>query len=167
MPLFDQSGKEVIAFTSRDTDAPKRYQHWQESFDKSRYLYGLHLAKDAIRRTDKAIIVEGQFDTMCLHTYGFDMTVGLCGHALTIMHVTLLARYCSEIYLLLDPDDAGNSALEHAKSLYKEYDLRECGLTFVPVRLPNKTDPDDYVRQQGSSALVNLLKDAKQKASND
>lgn len=162
MPLFDPSGTDIVAFTTRDPKAPKQYQHWHETFEKSRYLYGTHIAKEAIRRQDKVIVVEGQFDTMCLHSYGFHMTVGLCGHALSIMHVTLLARYCSEVYLMLDPDGAGGSAMDAAMELYKKYELRKCDMFFIPVKLPDGLDPDDFVMKFGSDALVNLLKKSKQ-----
>jgi DNA primase len=163
MPLFDATGTEVVAFTSRDPNAPKRFQHWHEQFEKSRYLYGFHLAKDAIRRRNKAILVEGQFDTMCLHTYGFDVTVGLCGHSLSIMQVNQLVRYCSEIYLLLDPDGAGGDAIASAMELYEKYDLVDCGVLFVPVFLPDGLDPDDFVMKKGTNALVELLRESKQR----
>jgi DNA primase len=149
MPLFDAYG-EVVAITTRNPWAEKRWQHWHESFDKSSYLFGLNVAKDHIRRTDKAIVVEGQFDTACCHTFGFNMTVGVLGSALSILHVIQLARYCSEVYLLMDPDPSGEECVERAMETYATHCLAGYGVKFFPLRLPPDIDPDDFLgRAQG------------------
>ena len=167
MPLFDSYG-EVIAITSRNPWIEKRWQHWHESFDKSEWLYGLDVAKEHIRRTDKAIIVEGQFDTLVSHTFGFNMAVGMLGSALSIVQVAQLARYCSEVYLLFDPDLAGEDCVDRAKEMYKTYRLDGYRILFIPVALPKNPDldPDDFLKQYGSQALVNLLRKSKEKVVN-
>jgi DNA primase len=167
MPIFDAYGENVVAFSSRDTEAPKRYQHWHEQFDKTNHLFGLNVAKPHIKRTKKAIVVEGQFDVTYLHTAGFKMTVGLCGSAFSIMHVALLSRYCSEIFIIMDPDTSGDSAVERAAVMYEQYNLGLHNLVFIPVSLPsepNKLDPDDFVYQNGPQALINILRADKENA---
>ncbi len=165
MPCFDAHDN-LVAFSTRDWEAPKRYQHWHESFDKSSYLFGLNVAKKAIRWADKAIVVEGQFDVTCLHSYGLSMTVGLFGTNLSIMHIALLARYCSEIYVVLDPPEtkedgninrAGEAATIAAMKMYHEYCLGTYGIHFVPVMLPEELDPDDFVFKYGKAAMTRIL----------
>lgn len=163
MPLFDPYG-EIVAFTSRDPEAPKKYQHWHESFDKGSYLYGLNKAKRSIRKWDKAIIVEGQFDVACMHSYGFDMTVGVLGTSLSIMHISQLSRYCSELYLLFDPDDSGQKSVTRALEMYHQYCLSMYGMHFIPVSIP--ADPDDFVVEHGQQALISLMKQQKEKVLN-
>ena len=165
MPLFSPYG-EIVAFTSRNPNAPKRYQHWHESFDKTNYLYGLDVAKDHIRKWKKAIIVEGQFDTAYLHTAGFNMTVGLCGTAFSVMHAAILGRYCSEIYLLLDPDESGDNCVIRAKNIEREYHLNKCGMNILVLRLPPAKDPDDFVYENGQQALIKLMRDCKERNTN-
>ncbi len=163
MPLFNSEG-ELVVFTTRQPDAPKRFQHWHESFDKGSYVYGLDIAKEAIRKWDKAIAVEGQFDVGCLHSYGFNMTVGVLGTSLSIMHVAQLARFCSEIYLLFDGDDAGQKSVDRAMELHNQYCLDMYGIHFIPV--PISGDPDDFVVENGQKALVELMKMQKEKILN-
>lgn len=161
MPCCDAYG-ELVAFSTRDFEAPKKYQHFHESFDKSNYLYGLHIAKEHIRANDKAIVVEGQFDVKCLHSFNLKMTVGLFGTNLSIMHIALLARYCSEVYILLDPVVSGTVATEKIMQMYREYCLATYGLHFFPVKLPEELDPDDFVFKYGRNSLVNILHKKKQ-----
>lgn len=166
MPLMDAYGEEVVSFTTRNPWTDKSFQHWHEPYDKSRYLYGLDVAKSSIIKQDKVIVVEGQFDTMVLHSYGFGMTVALCGTSISVTQIALLARYCSEIYLIFDPDEAGDGCIRRAFEIYKRYMLDTWGLLFVPVKLPKDTDPDDYVIKYGSDKLVALLRESKEKVIN-
>ena len=159
MPLFN-SYNDLIAMTTRDVEN-EYFSHWHESFDKSNYLYGLNLAKENIRRNDKAIIVEGQFDVMCFHSFGLTMTVGVLGTAFSIIQSILLARYCSEIYLIFDPDTAGQKTLERAMDMYHQYCLPQYGIKFIPVVLPQDTDPDDYIINNGVKQLLDLMKRSK------
>lgn len=165
MPLFDASGN-IVAFTTRNPWAPKEFQHWHESFDKTNYLYGLHLAKQAMRRTDEAIIVEGQFDVTYSHTAELDNTVGLCGSAFTIMHAAILSRYCSFFYLILDPDQSGDNGVARAIEMYHQYCLRGHGIYFIPIKLPDGLDPDEFLYQRGKNALTQIMKEQKQKVIN-
>jgi DNA primase len=166
MPLFDALG-EVVAITTRNPWIEKQYQHWHEKFDKANYLYGLNVAKQAIRKWDKALVVEGQFDTGCLHSFGFDMTVGILGTAFSPQHIAQLARYCSEVYFLMDPDESGDLSIERSSLMYRNYCLQQHGLLFVALQLPKDTDPDDFVRaSNGRSKLIDMMKKGKERILN-
>lgn len=164
MPLYDSYGN-LIAVTSRKPDAPKKFQHWHESFDKGDFLFGLNVAKEHIYKSNKAIIVEGQFDTTCLHSFGFKQTVGLLGSSFNIIHVTQLARMCQDIFIVLDPDDSGDAGVERALDASKEYRLDDMAYEIycIPVQMPPKTDPDQFVMQFGPKAFIDLLKKSKEK----
>jgi DNA primase len=165
MPLFNPYG-EVVAITTRNPWTEKRWQHWHESFDKSYHLFGLNIAKSNIVRTDKAIVVEGQFDTTCLHSYGFNMTVGVLGSALSIFHIAQLARYCSEVYLLMDSDGSGDDGVARAYEAYETYCLQTYGIKFIALELPKGVDPDDFVRHRGGNALIEMMKKGKERLLN-
>lgn len=161
MPCFDAHDN-LVALSTRDFNAPKKYQHWHESFDKSNYLYGINIAKKSIRWADKAIVVEGQFDVKCLHSFGLPMTVGLFGTNLSIMHIAMLARYCSEIYVVFDPkqregDVSGAEGVGRAMQLYHDYCLSTYGIHFIPVSLPEQLDPDEHIFKHGKDAFTRLL----------
>ena len=97
----------VVAFGGRvlDDSLPK-YINSPESpiYHKSRTLYGLHGAREAMRRENAGVIVEGYFDQMALHRAGFENSVATCGTALTPEHVKLLKRYTDRLLLLFDQD---------------------------------------------------------------
>jgi DNA primase len=137
-----------------------------EEFEKSRYLFGLNVAKKHILKHGKAIIVEGQFDTTILHTFGINITVGLLGSALSHDHACLLRRYCSEVYLMFDADDAGKKSMERAMDLAKEKCFHLFDFHFIPVSIPRskedtKMDPDLFIRTNGKEALLKILKQSK------
>ena len=106
-PIYDTYG-EMVSISTRHINKDHKHRFWHESFDKSSYLYGLYQAKDTIRRLNKVIVVEGEFDAIAFHTYGFTMTIGCCGSAFTLFQVALLSRFCTNFYLLFDGDVAGN-----------------------------------------------------------
>jgi len=166
MPLEDPYGN-LIVLTTRDfrTKDPNLKPHLHEVFEKRRYLYGLSVAKQHIIKTQKAIIVEGQFDTTVLHTYWFEMTVGVLGSAFSFDHVCLLRRYCKEIYFMFDSDDAGDASRNRIMELYREKCLSSFDVSFIPVRLPapsgSKVDPDDFIKANGRKALLEVLKQSK------
>jgi DNA primase len=104
----------VIAFGARTLDpegVPKYINSPQTPlFDKSRTLYGLDLARQAIRRKDQAVIVEGYMDVMQAHQSGFTNVVAQMGTALTEAQLRQLQRYTRRLVLALDPDAAGVQA---------------------------------------------------------
>lgn len=161
-PIYDPSDG-LVALSTRhlDPDHPNRF--WHEVFDKGSYLYGLPQAKYTIQSVNKAIIVEGEFDVIALHMMGFKMTVGVCGSALTLFQIGLLSRYCSEIYLLFDADDAGKEAMRRADVMYKREALEGYGIQFFSVRMPKGMDPDEFVFTNGRDALKERLIESKEK----
>lgn len=180
-PICDPYGK-CIALSTRHLTRKKDF--WHEQFDKSFYLYGTHLAKEEMIRTQKAVVVEGEFDTAFLHSYKIRMAVGCCGSAFTPFHAAILARYVAEVYLVFDADKerivngkkmegSGQRATKRAKAANLFFKMRgdpdrmyrdPSGMMFIPVGLPVGSDPDDFIKDNGAREFVNLLKESKAKA---
>lgn len=160
-PIHDTQGR-CVAFGGRvlpgraDSDAAK-YLNSAESdvFKKSRLAYGLDVARDAIRKTRTAIVVEGYTDCIVCHQYGFENVVGTLGTALTEQHVMTLKRFAEKIVLIYDGDQAGQDAAERAlvKFLAQDVDLRI-------LTLPGGADPADYLAAAGTSAFQELIDQA-------
>jgi DNA primase len=162
MPLIDQN-QDLIVLTSRDfrcTDKGKM-PHLHEVFDKKLFLYGMNVAKQNIVKKQKAIVVEGQFDTVCSHTFGFDYTVGILGSAFSIQHCIVLSRYCRDIYLVYDNDISGCKNLERSIAMYKSYGLEANDIRFIPIVLPLHKDPDEFLHKEGKSYYAEILDSAK------
>jgi len=125
-------------------------------YKKSRVLYGLDLARETIRRTRTAVLVEGYLDVIGLHQVGVTGAVAVCGTALTPEHVELLGRCdCREVIVLFDGDPAGLAAPAKAAAA-----LFPAGLSGKVATLPSeggKTDPDDYARAHGRAGVEALL----------
>lgn len=165
MPLYDQYN-ELVVLTSRDFRATSKDKrpHLHEQFNKKRYLYGLNIAKKKIIEKNSVIVVEGQFDTTCLHIHGLTNTVGVLGSAFTFDHIALLRRYCQNIFLLFDNDDSGKSNLIRAVNLYNEEHLEADAFStnLYPVFFDsNYKDPDELVRSKGIDILKSAIIDAK------
>jgi DNA primase len=124
-------------------------------FRKGNFLYGLAWAKDSIRRSNQAIIVEGYLDVIQAHQAGFTQTVASLGTALTKEQARLIKRYASEVILAYDADLAG----QHATSRGMEI-LKEAGLTVKIILLPTGEDPDSLIRTKGGAQFEFLLKNA-------
>ena len=155
IPVLDTYG-EPVAISTRNPG--NRRDFWHESYDKIFYLYGLYIAKLNILFKKKAILVEGEFDVMSLHQYGFSTTVGVCGSSFSIFQASVLARYCKKIYLLFDSDVAGEQAIKKVLEMKKE---KLYNVDFIPVYLPGSTDPDEYIRKNGKNKLIELLEGSK------
>ncbi len=160
-PIYGTYG-ELVALSTRhlDKNHPQRFMH--ETFNKGSYLYGLHYAKQAIQRSNKVIVVEGECDVACYHTFGFDMTIGLCGSAFTLFQIALLSKYCTDFYLMLDGDIAGRDSIARAMKIYKKYNLDAYNLKFIPVYLPKDYDPDDFLIKHGKMNVINKLRTSKE-----
>ena len=159
-PIEGLSGQ-VIAFGGRilegdGKDAPK-YLNSPESpvYHKGRNLYGLSWARHAIRRQEKALVVEGYMDVVALAAHGFDHVVAPLGTALTEEQAKLLGRYCTRVLLLFDSDSAGLKASFRAADV-----LLAEALHPAVVTLPPGEDPDTLVRSQGADVLQGHLDDA-------
>ncbi len=159
-PLCNESGR-VIAFTGRtlatdDKSGPK-YLNSPETaiYSKSRVLFNLHLAKEAIRRLDYAILVEGQMDCISVFAAGLHNVIASSGTAFTEPQARLLARFSRKIVVNFDPDAAGAAAAERSLGLLVGEDFEIKVLT-----LEQGFDPDLYVRRQGRAAYEDALRRA-------
>ena len=158
-PIYDAYGK-LVALSSRHLQNTKNFFH--ESFEKGFHLYGLNFAKPDIVKSQKAIVVEGEFDVLYLHARNIRMVVGLCGSAITIFQLALLSRYCSEIFIVFDGDDKRDQSVKRVMKLYNDNCIfRESGIKVFPVNLPQGYDPDDFIKKQGREEFSNLLKKAR------
>jgi DNA primase len=159
-PIEGLSGR-VIGFGGRilradAKDAPK-YLNSPETpiFQKGHNLYGLSWARHAIRKEERALVVEGYMDVVSLAARGFENVVAPLGTALTRDQAHLLARYCSRVLLLFDSDAAGLKATFRAGDVLLEEKLHPAVVT-----LPQGEDPDTVVRNEGPEALRRYMDDA-------
>lgn len=146
IPLQDAQGK-VIGFTARlledIPDAPKYINTPQTYlYDKSRHIYGLHLAKDAIRKKGFAVLVEGNLDVIASHQAGVNQVVATAGTAMTEPHLKTLKRFTGDIRLSYDADKAGQAAAERAIPI-----ASKVGVDLSMITLPDGKDPDDLIKQ--------------------
>ena len=156
-PVRDVAGN-IVAFGGRALDdSPAKYINSPENpvYRKSRILYGLHEARDALRNSSYALIVEGYFDLLRCHDVGIQNVVATCGTALTLEQAGLLRRYVQEVVLVYDGDAAGVKAAMRGVGV-----LTEAGLRVRAIQLPGNQDPDDFVRDQGAKALLELVEQA-------
>ncbi len=124
-------------------------------FHKGKLLYNLAVAKHAMRKAERAILVEGYFDVLRLSLAGIEEVVAPLGTGLTPDQAQLLKRHAPQVILLYDSDDAGLRATFRAGDELLRERLRVSVAT-----LPPGEDPDTLVQHQGASALAALLKDA-------
>ena len=154
-PIFDVSGK-VIGFGGRilDDGEPK-YLNSPETpvFDKSRTLYGLNYAR--LAKTDSMILVEGYMDVIALHQYGVQNAVAALGTAFTAGHARILKRYCKQVIILFDGDNAGiRATLRAIPHLY------QAGLVAKVAVLHDAKDPDEYIGRFGPKAFLAQMEQA-------
>ncbi|MDE0654135.1 MAG: DNA primase [bacterium] len=147
-PVFDVRGDPVgfggrILPGSGERAGPK-YKNTPESplYAKSRLLYGLNWAKDAMVRAGEVIVCEGYTDVIGLHAAGLPQAVATCGTALTEDHVKTMRRFCDRIVLAFDADAAGSAAAER---IYQWESAHQ--LDVYVADLPPGTDPDDLARR--------------------
>ncbi|MDQ7063874.1 MAG: DNA primase [candidate division KSB1 bacterium] len=155
-PILNLSGK-VIAFGGRrlsDDDTIPKYVNSPETpiYHKSNVLYGLFLARDAIREQDLAVFVEGYTDMMRLYLSGIRNVVATSGTALTPLQARLVRRYTQNVTLLYDSDTAGAAATLRGADV-----LVEQGLEVKVAELQEGEDPDSFVQKYGPDALREQL----------
>src|SRR6185503_10745491 len=116
-----------------------------EIFNKRSLLYGMHWAKNAIRKSERVFIVEGYFDVIRLMLAGIEEAVAPLGTALTEAQAALIKKYAPTAYLLYDSDPAG------LKATFRSGDvLLSTGVSVRVVSLPGGEDPDTFVRKAGA-----------------
>jgi len=157
-PISDPSGR-IAGFGGRSLDGdPPKYMNSPETsiYRKGRVLFGLPQALEAIRKRDRAIVVEGYFDVLALHRAGLSEAVAPCGTALTAEHAHRIRRYTREVILLFDGDSAGQQAAERSLPVLLREDLR-----VRAVFLPSGEDPDTLVQKRGGAALRDAVESAR------
>ena len=150
IPLMDQQGS-PIGFTARilndDPKAPKYINTPQTVlYDKSRHVFGLHLAKDAIRRAGFAVIVEGNLDVIASHQAGYINVVATAGTAMTAYHLKAIQRFTSDIRLSFDQDRAGIAAAERTINV-----AQGIGVQLSIITVKGAKDPDELIQKDPSS----------------
>jgi DNA primase len=156
-PIANESGK-VVAFGCRalGDDQPK-YLNSPETpiYSKSNVLYHLDRAKEALRRSDFAVLVEGYMDAIAVARAGISNVVASCGTSLAEPQIKLLGRFTKRVIVNYDPDTAGQAATERSIATLLEQDFEVRVLA-----LPGKADPDKFIREQGADAYRKLLKES-------
>jgi DNA primase len=156
-PIRDVSGK-TLAFGGRALgDTEPKYLNSPETpaYTKGNHLYGLDRAREAVRRKGFVIVVEGYLDLAALVQAGFDNAVASLGTALTPGQAQLLARYANRVLVSYDGDSAGAAATIRSLDL-----LLGKGFEVRVVDLPDKLDPDDFIRKEGAQAFGRLVDSA-------
>jgi DNA primase len=160
-PIHDRLGR-PIAFGGRALESSEalhipKYLNSPETpiFHKGRLLYGLALAKAALRQREQALIVEGYTDVIACHRQGVTHAVGTLGTALTEHHVGLLKGIVKEVVLVFDGDAAGGAATERSIGLFLDV-----GMRVRVVTLPEGEDPDSFLRQHTGEEFLRYVDEA-------
>jgi DNA primase len=157
-PIFSVGGQ-VVGFGGRtlesDPQTPK-YLNSQESklFEKSKLLYGLHAAKNEIRRMESALLVEGYMDVLALHQAGITNAVASCGTSLTRYQAKILKRYTNRVLFMYDADSAGQKSMMTGIDI-----LLSENLTPFVIMLPKGDDPDSFVRREGKDKFLSFAEE--------
>ncbi len=182
IPIQNELG-DFVAFGARaieDGQSPK-YLNSSDSliYNKSKLLYGLYTAKEAIKENDSVILMEGYFDVISAQAHGIENCVAACGTSLTQEHVKLLSRYTKsrKIYLSFDTDSAGQKATVRGAEIIKEVfagvgniklfdesyistsdDKYSCEIRVIAP--PEGKDPDEFIRSVGAESYKQYMEHA-------
>lgn len=182
IPIQNENG-EFVACGARaiEKDQNPKYLNSSDSliYNKSRLLYGLYTAKEAIKHEDSVILMEGYFDVISSQAHGIENCVASCGTSLTPDHVKLLSRYTKSrrIYLSFDTDSAGQKATARGASIIKEVfaglgNVKQFDESYLPssddkyaceirvIAPPEGKDPDEFVRSVGADAYKMYMENA-------
>ena len=156
-PISNEAGK-IIAFGARAMgDEQPKYLNSPETpiYSKSNVLYHLDRAKEGLRQSDFAILVEGYMDAIAVARAGLTNVVASCGTSLAEPQIKLLGRFTRRVIVNYDPDTAGQAATERSLVLLleKEFDVRV-------LALPGGADPDKFLKEHGADAYKKLLSQA-------
>ena len=153
-PIINQRG-DTVGFGGRILgEGEPKYLNSPETvlFTKSHVLYGLNFAGPAIRKTGRAVLLEGYMDVIACHQAGAEYTVAPLGTSVTEEHARLLKRYTDNVTVLFDPDAAGIKAALRGALI-----LIERGLFVKVASLPEGLDPDEYIAKYGKESFENIL----------
>ena len=159
-PIHDSRGR-VIGFGGRVLGAGEpKYLNSPETpvFSKGRELYGLYLARNAIRDAGKVVVVEGYMDVVALAQHGVEYAVATLGTATTPVHAQKLFRLTDTVVFCFDGDNAGRKAAWRA--LENTLPVLADGKNALFLFLPDGEDPDDFVRQRGKAAFERAIANA-------
>lgn len=182
IPIQDENG-DIVAFGARAVEEGQNPKYLNSSdsliYNKSKLLYGLYFAKDAIKQSDSIIIMEGYFDVISAQAHGVENCVASCGTSLTQEHIKLISRYSKsrKIYLAFDTDSAGIKATQRGAEIIKEAftglgnikqfdesytttnnDKYACEIRVITP--PEGKDPDEFIRSSGVEAYFKHLEHA-------
>ncbi len=165
VPIRDRQGR-VIGFGGRSLDGGEpKYLNSPETevFEKGKHLFGLDRAANAIRKDDRAVVVEGYFDVIALHAAGITNAVAALGTALSSQQITQLCRCCESKRLILnfDSDGAGVRAAQRAIGEVEQLALQG-QLELRVLHLPAGKDPDEFLKDHGAGDYRALLDQAPQ-----
>ncbi|MFQ5674362.1 MAG: DNA primase, partial [bacterium] len=158
-PILNLSGR-VVAFGGRNlsdrNDSPKYINSPETAvYEKGKMLYGLFQNRDAIRKSKKAIFVEGYMDLLSLLAKGVENVVATLGTSMTEQQARLALRYTREVVLMYDSDAAGVAASTRGADI-----LLEAGLTVFVADLPEGHDPDSLIREKGAPQFLKQVESA-------
>ena len=157
-PILD-ARKQVIGFGGRalDDSLPK-YLNSPETvlFNKSNILYGIDIAKNAILKQHRAILMEGYTDVIMAHQHGIDWSVAVMGTAVSKQHLRQLRQYCNQVILLLDSDTAGLKSSDKSLDIFieEEFDVKI-------AQLPKGYDPCDFLVEEGGNKFLEYVNNAR------
>jgi len=155
-PIFSHTGK-IVGFSGRTLDTQDKtqakYLNSSDSFlySKSRGVFGIHWAKEAIRKKDAVILVEGNLDALSLVQFGIENVVAPLGTALTEDQVRFLMRFTRQFWIAFDGDAAGRNAAFRSLSVFLSLHLQPRVLV-----LPTGEDPDSFIRKNGEAGWRQL-----------
>ena len=182
IPIQNENG-EFVAFGARALEEGQNPKYINSSdsliYNKSKLLYGLYTAKDAIRKEDAVILMEGYFDVISSQAHGIENCVASCGTSLTADHVKLLSRYTKsrKIYLSFDTDGAGQKATTRGAEIIRDVfaglgDIKQFDESYISsdkdkyaceirvIAPPEGKDPDEFVRSVGADAYKEYMEKA-------
>ena len=182
IPIVNEYG-ENVAFGARaiEADQMPKYLNSSDSliYNKSKLLFGLYTAKDAIKEEDSVILMEGYFDVISAQAHGIKNAVATCGTALTPEHIKLLSRYSKsrKIYLSFDTDAAGQKATNRNAELLREAfqglgSIKQFDESYISttddryaceirvIAPPEGKDPDEFIRSVGAESYRQYMENA-------
>ena len=182
IPIQNEFG-EFVAFGARavEKDQQPKYLNSSDSliYNKSKLLYGLYTAKEAIKENDSVILMEGYFDVISAQAHGIENAVASCGTSLTAEHIKLLSRYTAsrKIYLSFDTDSAGQKATSRNAELIKEAftglgNIKQFDESYIStsedkysceirvISPPEGKDPDEFIRSVGAESYREYMQHA-------
>jgi DNA primase len=160
-PIHDYRGR-IVGFGGRVIgEGEPKYLNSPETpvFHKGREVYGLYRARDAIRREERVLVVEGYMDVVALAQFGIDYAVATLGTATTRDHLDRLFRHAPEVVFAFDGDRAGRAAAWRA--LENVLPVMQQGRQVSFLFLPEGEDPDSMVRKEGAEAFGRRIREAR------